>query len=42
MVPEQEAALRTETGQRRYALAIRDGIAEWLRDVAPGTRPDVP
>lgn len=42
MVPEQEAALRTETGQRRYALAVRDGIAEWLRDVAPGTRPDVP
>lgn len=42
MLPEQEAALRSETGQRRYALAIRDGIAEWLRDVARGAGPDVP
>jgi len=42
MVPEQEAALRSETGQRRYALAIRDGIAEWLRDVADGAAPSVP
>jgi N-acetylmuramoyl-L-alanine amidase len=42
MVPDQEAALRSGTGQRRYALAIRDGIAEWLRDVAGGTAPSVP
>ncbi len=42
MVPEQEAALRTETGQRRYAMAIRDGITDWLRDVALGRRTDVP
>ncbi len=42
MVPEQEAALRTETGQRRYAMAVRDGIADWLGDVAHGARSDVP
>lgn len=39
MLPEQEAALRNPEGQRRYALAVRDGIAEYLRGVAlePGT-----
>lgn len=34
MLPEQEAALRSPEGQRRYALAVRDGIAEYLRSVA--------
>lgn len=34
MLPEQEAALRNPEGQRRYALAVRDGITEFLRDVA--------
>jgi len=34
MLPEQEAALRSETGQRRYALALRDGIVAWLKSVA--------
>jgi N-acetylmuramoyl-L-alanine amidase len=34
MVPEQEAALREQLGQRRYALAVRDGLVAWLRGVA--------
>jgi N-acetylmuramoyl-L-alanine amidase len=34
MLPEQEAALRNPEGQRRYALAVRDGIVEFLRSVA--------
>ena len=34
MLPEQEAALRTEEGQRRYATAVRDGIRTYLKRVA--------
>lgn len=34
MVPEQEAALRNPEGQRRYAVAVRDGLVDWLRGVA--------
>lgn len=34
MVPEQEAALRTPAGQRRYAAGVVEGIAAFLRDVA--------
>jgi N-acetylmuramoyl-L-alanine amidase len=33
MVPEQEAALRTEEGQRRYAQGVFEGIREFLRTV---------
>jgi N-acetylmuramoyl-L-alanine amidase len=42
MLPEQEAALRSPEGQRRYALAVRDGVTEFLRDVAPDTGAGVP
>jgi N-acetylmuramoyl-L-alanine amidase len=31
MVPEQEAALRTAEGQRRYARGVFEGIRTWLR-----------
>ena len=31
MVPEQEAALRTEEGQRRYAQGVFDGIRTYLK-----------
>ena len=41
MIPEQEAALRQLEGQRRYALAVREGLEAWLRGVAAAT-PDVP
>ena len=41
MIPEQEAALRQPEGQRRYALAVRDGLEAWLRGVAAAA-PDVP
>src|SRR5690606_4033351 len=34
MVPEQEAALRTEEGRRRYASGVFQGIRAWLRERA--------
>lgn len=34
MVPEQEAALASPEGQRRYAVAVRDGLIGFLRGVA--------
>lgn len=42
MRPEEEAALRDPAGQRRYALAVRDGITEFLRDVALAPGAGVP
>lgn len=42
MLPEQEAALRNPEGQRRYALAVRDGLADFLRGVALEQGPGVP
>jgi N-acetylmuramoyl-L-alanine amidase len=41
MIPEQEAALASPVGQERYAVAVRDGLAAWLRSVVRGG-PDVP
>ncbi len=41
MLPEQEAALRQPEGQRRYALSVRDGLADFLRGVARSAH-DVP
>jgi N-acetylmuramoyl-L-alanine amidase len=41
MIPEQEAALGNPTGQRLYAVAVRDGLAAFLRGVATAAR-DVP
>jgi N-acetylmuramoyl-L-alanine amidase len=35
MVPEQEAALRSEQGRREYALAVLEGVREFLRSRAP-------
>jgi hypothetical protein len=32
IVPEQEAALRSTEGQRRYALGVLDGLRVWLLD----------
>ena len=32
IVPEQEAALRSDEGRRRYAEAILDGVREFLRE----------
>jgi N-acetylmuramoyl-L-alanine amidase len=34
MIPEQEAMLRSEAGQWRYARAVADGIAAFLRERA--------
>jgi N-acetylmuramoyl-L-alanine amidase len=34
MIPEQEAMLRSEDGQWRYARALADGIATFLRERA--------
>jgi N-acetylmuramoyl-L-alanine amidase len=42
MLPEQEAALRSPDGQRRYAIAVRDGLTEFLRGVATGQGNGVP
>jgi N-acetylmuramoyl-L-alanine amidase len=42
MLPEQEAALRNPEGQRRYALAVRDGILDFLRGVAQEQGTSVP
>jgi N-acetylmuramoyl-L-alanine amidase len=36
MIPEQEAALRSPEGQREYALAVLEGIRQFLRDRANG------
>ena len=38
MVPEQEAALRTAAGQRRYATGVVEGIAAFLHGVAQQSR----
>lgn len=38
MLPEQEAALADPRGQRRYAVAVRDGLEAFLRGVARGQR----
>jgi N-acetylmuramoyl-L-alanine amidase len=35
MVPEQEAALRSEQGRREYAFAVLEGVREFLRSRAP-------
>jgi N-acetylmuramoyl-L-alanine amidase len=42
MVPEQESALRQPSGQRAYALAVRDGIVQFLKRVATGQGTGVP
>jgi N-acetylmuramoyl-L-alanine amidase len=42
MIPEQEAALRRPPGQRAYALAVRDGIVQFLTRVATGPGTGVP
>ena len=42
MLPEQEAALREPEGQRRYALAVRDGLRAWLQRVATTQGAGVP
>jgi N-acetylmuramoyl-L-alanine amidase len=34
ILPEQEAALRSPEGVRRYAEAVRDGLREFLHDRA--------
>ena len=38
MVPEQEAALRTAEGQRRYATGVVEGITAFLHGVAQQSR----
>ena len=42
MLPDQEAALRNPVGQRAYALAVRDGIVQFLKGVAAGQDGGVP
>ncbi|HSR90143.1 MAG TPA: N-acetylmuramoyl-L-alanine amidase, partial [Gemmatimonadales bacterium] len=42
MLPQQEAALRSEEGQALYAEAVFDGIETFLRDVAGEGGADVP
>ena len=42
MLPDQEAALRQPEGQRRYALAVRDGLRTWLQSVATRQGAGVP
>lgn len=34
IVPEQEAALRSSAGQRRYAQGVLDGLRSWLAEIA--------
>ena len=34
MIPEQEAAMRTEIGRERYAHAIADGVEAYFRGLA--------
>jgi N-acetylmuramoyl-L-alanine amidase len=34
IVPEQEAALRSSEGQRRYAQGVIDGLRSWLLEFA--------
>jgi hypothetical protein len=36
ILPEQEAALRSPEGVRRYAEAVRDGLREFLRRQGQG------
>jgi N-acetylmuramoyl-L-alanine amidase len=38
MIPEQEAALRTVEGQRRYAMGVVEGIIAFLHGVAQQSR----
>jgi N-acetylmuramoyl-L-alanine amidase len=42
MLPQQEAALRSEAGQAMYAEAVFDGIETFLEDVAGEGGADVP
>ena len=42
MMPDQEAALRQPEGRRAYALAVRDGIAGYLKRVASEQGAGVP
>jgi N-acetylmuramoyl-L-alanine amidase len=42
MVPDQEAALRTAAGRRAYALAVRDGIVQFLKHVVAARGSGVP
>ncbi|HKU62820.1 MAG TPA: N-acetylmuramoyl-L-alanine amidase [Gemmatimonadales bacterium] len=37
ILPEQEAALRSPAGSRRYAEAVRDGLRQFLRERAGGS-----
>jgi N-acetylmuramoyl-L-alanine amidase len=37
MLPDQEAALRSPEGQRRYAVAVLEGMVEFLKQT--GTTP---
>ena len=36
IVPEQEAALRSDEGRRRYAQGVFDGLQRYLQEVAGG------
>jgi hypothetical protein len=36
ILPEQEAALRSPEGARRYAEAVREGLRRFLRERAEG------
>ncbi len=42
MLPDQEAALRHPDGQRRYAMAVRDGLVAYLKRVAARRGTSVP
>jgi N-acetylmuramoyl-L-alanine amidase len=42
MLPDQEAALRDPVGQQEYAIAVRDGIVQFLKRVALRARAGVP
>jgi len=42
MLPQQEAALRSDAGQAMYAQAVFDGIETFLEDVAGEGGADVP
>jgi N-acetylmuramoyl-L-alanine amidase len=42
MLPDHEAALRSPLGQQAYALAVRDGIVQFLKHVAAGQGTVVP
>jgi N-acetylmuramoyl-L-alanine amidase len=37
MIPQQEYALRSEEGRRRYARGVYEGVVEYLKQLGAGS-----